>query len=158
MAAITHEGYAQTTLPQYEESDPCAMQPTNGNDSGDEEICIDPDKSPLFQGKKNIKFRKWVLKRINFPEIALKHGIQGRVLLQFIIEKDGSVSNITSLLPNYSDPLLANECIRVVSESPKWTPGTKDGANVRVRITLPLEFIIDDEPPRSEQREDWWVH
>lgn len=94
---------------------------------------------PLFRGGDISKFREWVQKRTNYPEDAYKRKIKGKVFLTFIVEKDGSVSNVTVV--KGVDPLLDNEAAKAIAESPKWTPGMQRGQPVRVRFSIPLNFL-----------------
>lgn len=75
-----------------------------------------------------------------YPQSAQEKGIQGRVTLQFIVEKDGSISDITIL--RGVDPILDQESIRVVKAMPKWTPGKQKGQAVRVKFTLPIAYRL----------------
>lgn len=95
---------------------------------------------PSFRGGDISKFREWVQKRTNYPQAAYDNKIRGTVFLTFIVEKDGSVSNVTVV--KGVDSLLDNEAIRVISESPKWTPGLQRGQPVRVRFQIPLNFMF----------------
>jgi periplasmic protein TonB len=95
---------------------------------------------PSFKGGGLDKFREWVTKRTNYPEAAIKMKIRGTVLLTFIVEKDGSVSNVNVV--KGVDPLLDNEAVKAISESPKWTPGLQRGEPARVRFLIPLNFMF----------------
>ena len=85
-------------------------------------------------------FRNWVMQKVRFPQIALENNINGRVLLSFVIERDGSLTNIQVL--QTPDASLSDEAIRVLKTSPKWTPGKQRNQSVRVKYTLPVEFRI----------------
>lgn len=95
---------------------------------------------PSFQGGDANKFSKWVNSRLVYPEIAKENGVQGRVTLQFTIEKDGSVAKVKVL--RGVDPSLDKEAVRVVSESPKWKPGKQKGKPVPVTYTFPVIFQL----------------
>jgi protein TonB len=95
---------------------------------------------PSFKGGGIEKFREWVNKRTNYPQEAIDAKIKGTVFVTFIVEKDGSVSNVTILKGVH--PLLDNEAIKAISESPKWSPGLQRGQPVRVRYQIPLSFIL----------------
>ncbi len=90
---------------------------------------------PSFKGGGLEKFREWVQKRTNYPQEAIDRKVRGKVFLTFIVEKDGSVSNVTVV--KGVDPLLDNEAVKAISESPKWTPGLQRGEPVRVRYSIP---------------------
>ena len=95
---------------------------------------------PSFKGGGLEKFREWVTKRTNYPQAAYDNKIRGTVFLTFIVEKDGSVSNVTVV--KSVDPLLDDEAVKAISESPKWTPGLQRGEPVRVRYSIPLNFMF----------------
>jgi len=78
--------------------------------------------------------------KVVYPKKAKNKGIQGKVIVSFIIEKDGSVSTTKVLRGVHKS--LDNEAMRVVNEMPKWTPGTQRGKAVRVQYTLPIIFSI----------------
>lgn len=94
---------------------------------------------PSFKGGGLSKFREWVGKRTNYPEAAIEKKIRGTVFLTFIVEKDGSVSNVT--VTKGVHPLLDTEAVKAISDSPKWTPGLQRGQPVRVRFQIPVSFI-----------------
>jgi protein TonB len=95
---------------------------------------------PSFRGGDINKFREWIYKRTNYPQAAIDAKIKGTVFLTFIVEKDGSVSNVIVL--KGVDPLLDEEAVKAISESPKWSPGLQRGQPVRVRFQIPLSFIL----------------
>ena len=95
---------------------------------------------PSFQGGDLNTFRNWVQQNVKFPQIALENGIQGRVTLTFVIEKDGRLTNIQVL--QTPDRSLSEEAIRVLSKSPKWSPGKQRNQTVRVKYTLPVDFRV----------------
>jgi protein TonB len=93
---------------------------------------------PSFRGGDLNKFREWIQKRANYPQEAIEKKIRGTVFLSFVVERDGSVSNINVI--KGVNPLLDNEAVKVISESPKWNPGLQRGQPVRVRYLIPLNF------------------
>ena len=95
---------------------------------------------PSFQGGDLNTFRNWVQQNVKFPQIALENGIQGRVTLTFVIEKDGRLTNIQVL--QTPDRSLSEEAIRVLNKSPKWSPGKQRNQTVRVKYTLPVDFRV----------------
>ena len=98
------------------------------------------EEMPKFQGGDLMKFRSWVQGKLKYPVIAQENGIQGKVTLTFVIERDGSLTNIQVM--QSPDRSLADEAVRVLQSSPKWTPGKQRNSPVRVRYTLPVEFRI----------------
>ena len=97
---------------------------------------------PSFQGGDLNTFRTWVQQNVKFPQIALENGIQGRVVLSFVIEKDGRLTNIQVL--QTPDRSLSEEAIRVLNKSPKWSPGKQRNQVVRVKYTLPVDFRVQN--------------
>ena len=95
---------------------------------------------PAFKGGDINKFRDWVQKRTNYPQIAIDKKIQGRVFLTFIIEPDGAVSNVTVV--KGVDLIIDNEAVKAIEASPKWSPGLQRGQPVRVRYSMWLSFVI----------------
>ena len=95
---------------------------------------------PSFKGGGLDKFRDWVQKRTNYPQPAIDRKIRGKVILTFIVEKDGSVSNVT--IVKGIDPLLDDAAVKAISESPRWTPGMQRGEPARVRYIIPLNFMF----------------
>jgi protein TonB len=93
---------------------------------------------PSFKGGGLEKFRAWVQNRTTYPQAAIERKIKGKVYLTFIVEKDGSVSNVT--IVKGVDPLLDDEAVKAISASPRWTPGLQRGEPVRVRYSIPLNF------------------
>ena len=104
----------------------------------DDQPFLIAETMPSFQGGDLNTFRAWVQQNVKFPQIALENGIQGRVVLSFVIEKDGRLTNIQVL--QTPDRSLSDEAIRVLSKSPKWTPGKQRNQVVRVKYTLPVDF------------------
>lgn len=95
---------------------------------------------PLFRGGDLDKFREWVQKRTNYPQEAIDNKIRGRVFLTFIVEPDGSVSNVTVV--KGVAPIIDNEAVKAIEASPKWSPGLQRGKPVRVRFSMWLNFIF----------------
>ena len=98
------------------------------------------EQMPSFMGGDLMTFRSWAMKQVRYPQVAWENNITGRVLLSFVIEKDGSMSNIKIL--QTPDESLSNEAIRIMKLSPKWTPGMQRDQAVRVKYTLPIEFRL----------------
>lgn len=96
---------------------------------------------PKFKDGDVNTFRNWVMTNVTYPEAAKKDGVKGRVIAEFIVEKDGSVSNvkIKKGVPEYFD----DEVIRVIKSSPEWAPGkNKEGDIVRVSFAITVNFAL----------------
>ena len=98
------------------------------------------EEKPTFQKGDANDFSKWVNQRLVYPEIAKENGVQGRITLQFTIDKDGSLTKIKVL--RGVDPTLDKEAVRVVSMSPKWEPGRQRDRAVPVTYTFPVIFRL----------------
>lgn len=108
----------------------------------DDQPFLIAETMPSFQGGDLNTFRAWVQQNVKFPQIALENGIQGRVVLSFVIEKDGRLTNIQVL--QTPDRSLSEEAVRVLSKSPKWSPGKQRNQVVRVKYTLPVDFRVQN--------------
>ncbi len=108
----------------------------------DDQPFLTAETMPSFQGGDLNTFRKWVQDNVRFPQIALENGIQGRVTLSFVIEKDGRLTNIQVLMT--PDRSLSEEAIRVLNKSPKWSPGKQRNQVVRIKYTLPVDFRMQN--------------
>lgn len=113
---------------------------TGEQEEEEEEIFVVVEDMPTFRGGDVNKFREWVQQRIKYPQIAAENGIQGKVFIMFVVEPDGSVSNVTIM--RGVDPALDQEAQRVVQNSPKWSPGKQRGAPVRVRFSITVNFQL----------------
>lgn len=85
---------------------------------------------------------QWLGDNIKYPVIAQENGIQGRVIIQFVVSKDGTISDIK--IARGVDPSLDREAVRLVGQMPKWIPGRQGGNSVNVRFTLPIVFKLQD--------------
>ena len=98
------------------------------------------EDKPKFQGGDANTFSAWVNKNLQYPEIAKENGVQGRVTLQFTVNTDGSVSDVKVL--RGVDSSLDKEAVRIVSQSPKWTPGKQRERPVKVTYVFPVIFQL----------------
>ena len=98
------------------------------------------EEMPEFPGGPEVLFQ-YLSWKMQYPQEAEKAGIQGRVILNFVIEKDGSITN--AKVVKSVDPLLDQEALRVVSAMPHWIPGKKGGKRVRVKYILPMNFSLN---------------
>lgn len=109
-------------------------------EEGDEgEIFEVVEQQPAFPGGME-KLMQWLSKNLKYPASAQENGTQGRVVVQFVVNKDGSI--VEPKVIKSVDPALDKEAIRVVSSMPKWEPGKQRGKSVRVRFTLPVTFRL----------------
>lgn len=110
-------------------------------ESAAEEVFVVVEDPPLFNGEKpEVGFRKYIQENLKYPTIAAENGIQGRVMVQFTVNRKGEVVNATVV--RGIDPSLDKEALRVVMASPKWTPGKQRGRTVSVLYTFPIVFVL----------------
>lgn len=107
--------------------------------SDNEEIFFIVDDMPEFPGGE-LELRKYIANKIEYPEIARKNGIQGKVYVTFVVSKDGSVAN--ARIARGVDPSLDKEALRVVGGLPVWKPGKQKGEPVNVSYTVPINFVL----------------
>ena len=94
---------------------------------------------PQFPGGDAAMYQ-WIAEHLTYPADAEEQGVQGKVIVQFVVEKDGTLSNIRVIRGKH--PSLDKEAIRVVQAMPKWIPGRNNGQVVRVSYLLPLTFRL----------------
>ena len=110
---------------------------------------FDCDQRPQFFGNSDPRhfLREWVYQYLKYPQSAIRDGVQGTVMVQFIIEKDGKVTD--AKVVKGVDEKLDAEALRVVTASPKWKPGKVNGNKVRASVTLPIEFRLEKKGGKS---------
>ena len=122
---------------------PTQMQMTlvkENADDGDKIFQV-AEEQPMFPGGME-ELMKYLQKEIKYPKEAQDKGTQGRVIVQFVVNKDGSICEAKVMKP--VDPLLDAEALRVVNAMPNWTPAKQKGEPVRVRFTLPVSFRLSN--------------
>lgn len=97
------------------------------------------EQMPSFPGGMG-ECMKWLAENVNYPSDAKEKGVEGRVIVQFVVNKDGSISDIEII--RSITPELDKEAIRAVEAMPKWVPGKQDGQAVNVKFTLPITFKL----------------
>lgn len=110
----------------------------------DDDVYEVVENMPEFPNGGMGELMKYLSANIRYPEAAHKAGIQGRVTVQFVVGKDGSIGNVSILRGVNAD--LDAEAIRVISSMPKWKPGTQKGEPVKVKYTVPVMFRLAPEP------------
>ncbi len=117
--------------------------------SNEEVISKTVDQQPSFPGGQE-KLMKFLNNNLKYPVDAAKQGIQGRCIVQFVVRKDGTISNAKIL--QSLNPSCDKECIRLITSMPKWIPGIKNGENVNVYYTIPIRFKMQG--PQQPQTEE----
>lgn len=133
----THEAQSGPSAPVHTGA---IIAPGPTAEDGDEgEIFEVAETAPTFPGGEEA-LMKWLQKNLKYPADAQDNGVQGRVLVQFVVNKDGSI--VDPKVVKSADPSLDKEAMRVVRAMPKWKPGQQRGKTVRVRYTLPVTFRL----------------
>lgn len=116
--------------------------PKRSEEGGQIYSFYDCDQRPMFLNSPDPRqfLEKWVYHYLKYPEIAVREGIQGKVMVNFVIEKDGKVTDVRVV--KSVSPELDEEALKVVSASPKWRPGRINGQKVRSSMTIPVEFRL----------------
>jgi TonB family protein len=135
----------ESSAPSFRSSAP-SVSKNAGKDAVSYNDC---DQRPMFLNSPDPRkfLKEWVYQYLKYPEKALINGTQGRVQVDFIIEKDGSVTNVR-VSRGVSEELDA-EAVKVISASPKWKPGRVDGEKVRTSMTIPVEFRLEKKGGKS---------
>ena len=117
--------------------------PSDFGEYGDEETG-DDDIFQIVEDVPTFPFgdvSKWIAKNVKYPQIAAENNIQGKVFMNFVIEKDGSITN--AKIARSASTLLDAEALRIVNNMPQWIPGKQRGKAVRVAYTLPISFSLE---------------
>ena len=109
------------------------------NAESTEKTYVVVEQMPAFPGG-DAALMKYLSENIKYPEAAEKAGEQGRVVVNFIVEKDGAISNVNVV--RSVTPTLDAEAVRVIKAMPKWVPGKQDGQFVRVKYNVPVSFRL----------------
>ena len=127
------------------------MGPVNAAVPSEDEIYDVADVSPKFPGGEQA-LASWLMEHLSYPEAAFDEGIQGKVLVSFVIANEGSV--VMPKIAKSVHPLLDAEAMRVLLSMPKWSPGMKKGQPVYTRYTLPVTFRLAGESSEKKTAED----
>ena len=107
-------------------------------DTGEAQIFQVVETMPTFKGNMN----KWLKDNVKYPILAQENGISGRVFVAFVVEVDGSITDVK--VARSVDPSLDKEAVRVVKAMPKWNPGKQRNKPVRVAFTVPINFTLSN--------------
>ncbi|MDE6742136.1 MAG: energy transducer TonB [Muribaculaceae bacterium] len=133
---------AEVELPTRPVADEEATSPAVVSAEDDNSVHTSAERQAEFPGGMQALMR-WLSSNVRYPESAQKNDVQGRVIVKFIVEKDGSITNAQLIRSVDSD--LDKEALRVVSRMPKWTPAKNGGVAVRSYYTLPVNFRLQEQ-------------
>ena len=159
-AAVQSQSQSQGTVTT--QSQTALTQPQQGKpekvtykgkltDEADPNVFEVVEKMPEFPNGGMPGLMKYLSDNIRYPEAAKVAGIQGRVTVVFVVDKDGSITNVKTL--RGVDAELDKEAIRVISSMPKWIPGMQKGKAVKVRYTVPVMFRLPNKPVEGKVNE-----
>lgn len=119
---------------------PVIVQPVQTIEEPEDQIFEIVEENPVPHSGDIPSLLKWLANHIEYPQSALDNNIQGKVVLRFVVEKDGSIGDV--IVVRKVDPALDKEAVRVVKSMPKWKPGKQRGKAVRSYFTLPVAFTL----------------
>ena len=117
--------------------------------ANEQEICKMPEKQPQYPGGENARI-SFLRENIKYPEEAMKKGVSGKVFVSFVVELDGSITEVLVMRGIGSG--CDEEAVRVIKLMPKWTPGMVKGKEVRVKYVLPIKFTFDSKPKKDQSK------
>lgn len=120
-------------------------------ESADGKVYDVVDDMPQFPGGPS-KLFEFLARNVRYPAEAEKAGVVGRVIVSFVVEKDGSISNAKTVKSIH--PALDAEALRVINSMPKWTPGKKNGETTRVKYIVPINFHLQSEKAGAFKNDD----
>ncbi len=129
---------------------PPAPQPETANEA-DESVFVVVEQMPEFPGGQQAMLA-FLSENVKYPVIARENGIQGTCIVQFVVNKDGSIVDV-EIVRSGGDPSLDKEALRVIKSMPKWRPGMLKGKPVRVKYTIPVNFKLTPQPaPKKKNK------
>jgi periplasmic protein TonB len=105
-----------------------------------DQVYIVEEEMARFQGGDIYTFRKWAMQHLKYPESARRMGVQGRVIVQFIVSEEGNVENVKVF--RSLDPACDEEAVKVIRNSPKWQPGKSKGKFVKQQFVMSIIFKL----------------
>ena len=151
LAFIFSITFSNLAFAQVDEDVPPPPAPTQVNvikPVGEEVIYKEVEEAPEFKGGKK-ELVNFIVKNITYPEKARQTGITGTVYISYVIEKNGEVTN--AKVKRGIGGGCDEEALRIINLMPPWEPGKTEGEPVRVAMTLPLKFNLDDGPKKSDK-------
>lgn len=136
IAFITISLLAFTTIAQ-DTPPPVA---TNNESTNEDGVMYFPDVEAKFVGG-SLLLQKYIFENVAYPQKAITKNKEGKVVVQFVVEADGSITNVKVINKAYK--LLNKEAIRVIEKMPNWSPGEVKGTKCRTRCMLPINFTLN---------------
>ena len=138
----------QSQAPEVQETKPVDMPNGMAVDAGEDAFDV-VEQMPEFPGGPKA-LMEYLMKNVSYPKSAFDANIQGRVLAQFVVDKEGTVRG--AHVVKSVDPALDNEALRVINSMPKWTPGRQNGKAVNVKYTIPVTFNLQGDDKEEDSK------
>ena len=138
--SVNNQKIQVVTSKTTEHKDTITVNSPAVNTDGDKVFDV-VDEMPQYPGGTS-ELMKFLAANIRYPKEAEEKGEQGRVIVSFIVDKDGSINGAYAI--NSTSPQLETEALRIVNSMPAWTPGKQNGEPVRVKFTMPIMFRLND--------------
>ena len=135
----THEGAKDRTIEAVRNDIAVATPPPAPKEEVTQKVFDVVEVMPSFPGGQ-AALLQYLNSHVKYPVVAQENGIQGRVTISFVVERDGSITDVK--VARSVDPSLDKEAARVVSSMPRWTPGKQNGSAVRVKFNVPVVFKL----------------
>ena len=135
----THEGAKDRTIEAVRNDIAVATPPPAPKEEVTQKVFDVVEVMPSFPGGQGALIQ-YLNSHVKYPVVAQENGIQGRVTISFVVERDGSITDVK--VARSVDPSLDKEAARVVSSMPRWTPGKQNGSAVRVKFNVPVVFRL----------------
>lgn len=135
----THQGTTDRTIEAVRNDISVNTPPPAPKEEVTQKVFEVVEVMPSFPGGQ-AALLQYLNSHVKYPVVAQENGIQGRVTISFVVERDGSITDVRVARP--VDPSLDREAARVVSSMPRWTPGKQNGAAVRVKFNVPVQFKL----------------
>lgn len=129
-----------TIIPPHNEAKTPTLVKDSSETENSTEVCIFQVVEEMPESAEG-NVAEWIMKNIKYPKEAIEANITGKVFVQFVIEKDGSITN--AKIARSASTLLDAEALRIVNNMPQWIPGKQRGKAVRVAYTLPISFSLE---------------
>lgn len=139
VGAETHEGSDSRIVEAVRNDVAVATPPPAPKEEVTQKIFEVVEQMPSFPGG-DAALLSWLKDNLRYPVVAQENGVQGRVIVSFVVERDGSITDVQ--VARSKDPSLDKEAVRVVKSMPKWNPGKQNGSTVRVKYNLPVNFRL----------------
>ena len=135
----THEGAKDRTIEAVRNDIAVATPPPAPKEEVTQKVFDVVEVMPSFPGGQGALIQ-YLNSHVKYPVVAQENGLQGRVTISFVVERDGSITDVK--VARSVDPSLDKEAARVVSSMPRWTPGKQNGSAVRVKFNVPVVFRL----------------